>query len=266
MAVSTAEMDASLKAAEDDWLNQLKTLEEVDRWEKLADEKTPSEYKDKMTDLISQFSGLNRIPILKLMGALDWKPEQLFKLFTCTSKLPVDVVLEFISLLDSFISFSILLVVLNIVYQLKDTHLMELVMGSAREDIHLIMQVARHLTPVEIQDFVDEIGSLSVNTLINMLKRCDEPMAKSCQLCKQRRLQALEFRMLNHQVPAKIPAVPGNLALLDKSERWSADDEKLLSFSLEGDQIYFLRLPVDIVQICDKCLMDMNQSVTNMGR
>jgi hypothetical protein len=241
-------------------------LEEVDRWEKLANEKTPSEYKEKMTNLTSQFSGLNRIPILKLMGALEWKPEQLFKLFTSTSKLPIDVVLELISLLDSFISFSILLVVIDVVYQLKDTHLMELVMGSTREDIHFIMQVARHLTSVEIQNFVDEMGSVSVKTVINMLKRCDEPMAKSCQLCKQRRLQALEFRMLNHQVPTKMPPIPGNLALLDKSEKWSADDEKLLSFSLDGDQIYFLRQPVDIVQICDKCLMDVNQSITNMGR
>eukprot|EP01034_Spumella_vulgaris_P029800 gene29800-36906_t len=72
--------------------------------------------------------------------------------------------------------------------------------------------------------------------------------------------------MLNGQMPSKLPPVPGNLALIDKSEKWSADDEKLLGFSLNGDQIYFINSPVDIVQICDKCLLDVNQSVTNMGR
>ncbi len=72
-----------------------------------------------------------------------------------------------------------------------------------------------------------------------MLQHCNEPFAKHCRLCRIRRMNALEFHMLQDDIPdEKVTRVPGCLPLIaPKAEAWSADDEKYFTFDFTRAQV-----------------------------
>src|SRR5256885_1231584 len=85
--------------------------------------------------------------------------------------------------------------------QLRD---LEVVDRTSLEDVHLLMQVARHLPRSELEVMHDCIEFVSVTDVISMLKRCNEPFAKDCELCRQKRLHDLDFRKVNKQIPSGV--------------------------------------------------------------
>jgi hypothetical protein len=54
--------------------------------------------------------------------------------------------------------------------------------------------------------------------------------------------------------------------MYSKAQSWSADDEKGFTFNMETAEIFWFKYPVDLIQICDKCLLDVNQAITNSNR
>lgn len=95
-------------------------------------------------------------------------------------------------------------------------------------------------------------------------------MAKHCRLCRVRRMNELETRLLNEgtskpgeQIPKAMLRVSGCLPIYSKAQVWSAQDEKMFRFDVEKGKIYFRKELVDLVRICEKCLQDVHECAAN---
>jgi hypothetical protein len=257
---------ALIQRQDDEWEEQLRNFDEVERWEKVAKQKLPSDLKTQYLEYLSNYSGFVRMPVYKMLDILHWNHVNLVNFFSVLSKIPRDTMAPLVSLMESFVPFNVVLVCLHLLHEFKDYQVEELVMRTDRSDAHLLVQVCRHLPPAEMEHLIDLAERLTLRDIILLLKRCNEPLAKHCALCRTRRLHALEQRMLNEQVPAGMIKVPGTLPLYAKDTTWTADDEKGFTFSVETAEIAWYKYPVDLIQICDKCLQDVNQAITNNRR
>lgn len=244
----------------------MRHFEEVERWEKVAKKNLPDDLRVQFLEYLSNYSAFWRMPVFKMMDTLQWDHTRLVELFAVLTKVPRDTMTPLVTLMESFVPYNIVLVCLYLLHALKDYQVEELVMHTEHSDAHLFVQVCRHLPSAELEHLVGLAERLSIRDIIALLKRCDEPLAKHCALCRTRRLHDLEQRMLNEQVPDGMIKVPGTLPLYAKETIWSADDEKGFNFNMETAEICWYKYPVDLVQICDKCLLDVNQSITNNRR
>lgn len=52
----------------------------------------------------------------------------------------------------------------------------------------------------------------------------------------------------------------------DKSENWRADDAKDFTFHPEEGEVRWFHETVDLIQICDKCLMDVHRALSNSAK
>jgi hypothetical protein len=77
------------------------------------------------------------------------------------------------------------------------------------------------------------VHQLSFREMLRAMDECNEPLAKHCRLCRVRRMEALEFRMLNEgQMPEGMPKVPGIVPLVEKADIWRAEDERGFTFDV----------------------------------
>lgn len=255
-----------LQKIDDDWESQLRDFEEIERWEKIAKQKLPPDLKKPFLDYLSNYSGGIRMPAYKMMDSLLWDHARLVEFYAVLCKVPRDTMSPLVALLESFVPYNLVVLCLYFMHELKDFQVEELVMRVDRNDAHLLFQVCRHIPQPEKDAFVELNNRLSLRDIIILLKRCDEPMAKGCALCRTRRMHALEQRMLNSQIPDGMIHMPGAMPLYVKTQEWAADDEKGFTFNSDTAEIFWYKQPVDLIQICDKCLLDVNQAITNNGR
>ena len=256
-----------IQRQEEDWEQQMKNFDEVERWEKTGKEKLPSDLKEIYLKYLSNFSGFIRMPVFKMMDTLQWDHQKLVELYEILMKIPRDTMPPMISLLESFIPYNIVLICFNLLYHFKDYQIEELVMQIERNDAHLLIQVCRHIPQPETDALIELVNRLKIKDIIYLLKKYNEPFAKHCELCRKRRLHELEQHMLHEQVPKDLIKVTGTLSLYTNNiETWKADDEKGFTFDINTANIYYQKYLIDLIQICDKCLYDVNQSITNYHR
>ena len=244
-----------IQRQEEDWEQQMKNFDEVERWEKTGKEKLPSDLKEIYLKYLSNFSGFIRMPVFKMMDTLQWDHQKLVELYEILMKIPRDTMPPMISLLESFIPYNIVLICFNLLYHFKDYQIEELVMQIERNDAHLLIQVCRHIPQPETDALIELVNRLKIKDIIYLLKKYNEPFAKHCELCRKRRLHELEQHMLHEQVPKDLIKVTGTLSLYTNNiETWKADDEKGFTFDINTANIYYQKYLIDLIQICDKCL------------
>jgi len=253
--------DASGAVAE--WDRDMLIIQEVERLEKDIKFKLPDDLRDPFLQFLSSYPGLIRLPVYKMFETLEWDRDRLAEFYAVLTKVPGDLMSETVNLMESFVKFNLQH---KIFVNLTDLQGVELIVHIERSDVHLYLQVIRHIPDPEIIALHELIGRLSSREIISMLKRCNEPMAKFCRLCKARRLHSLEQHMLTGQVPEGLIKVPGTLPFYDTAQVWSACDEKGFTYNPDTGDIFWHRTPVDLVQICEKCLLDVNQAISNNNR
>jgi hypothetical protein len=260
---------ATLSAEEAEWEEQMRQLEEVDKWNKKVEDSMPEDLKPTLLALIKRFPGLQRMPAYYLMGHFEWNHDRLSELSGVLHKIPFDAILISVDFFLTFVEEKLHYLLLNIFHRLKAVFVTEWTKGISLEEGHYLIQVARHQSEVELNLMIATIESLNVKEMINMIKYViSNPKVNQCQLCKQKRLYNLEFRMRTSQIPPNSFPIPAIMPDLEKkADIWSAGDEKLFSFDTTLCQIYWnKRFPVNLVEICDKCLMDANEAISNKGR
>jgi len=257
---------------EEKWEQEMRSLEELDRWQQVMEERLPVELKEGFHTYLNQFSGLVRIPIYAMIEHLEFRPDRLQEFYSLLLKLPRDTMGALLSFMEGFVPHNLVTLLLYILFRLQDSHILELLFRVPADDAHYLIQVLRHSKYDQIDIFIELIGRLDFEQVIQVIKLCNEPMAKDCRLCRSRRLHSLEQRMIHDQVPPGIMKLPGTMPLYMGSSKttlttdeWSADDEKGFTFN-EQLEILWYKQPVDLLRICDKCLLDVYQAVSNRGR
>ena len=256
-----------VKDQNEGWQKQMRELEEIDEWLKILNERILEvDQKEAFNRYIVKFAGLQSIHIYRMMNNLGWEAHNLKLFYDLLIKTPFVVVLDLISIMESFTEHKLLNTFLNVFCLFEASKITESVTKTIRSDIHLLIQVARHLSDSEIENMGEIINNLSVQELIDMLKKCNEPFAKLCRLCRTKKLKSLETRLIHNQIPDYIPKMTSTISLYDQAEVWQADDEQGFTFDSYEGKIYYYYEVVDLVQICDNCLQDTHKAVTNFGR
>lgn len=66
--------------------------------------------------------------------------------------------------------------------------------------------------------------------------------------------------MLQDNVPKNMPPIPGIIPLINRAEVFNADDEQGFTFDIDNCVIYWMKNPVDMMRICDPCLIDVHRA------
>lgn len=241
-------------------------FEEIEKWDELAQEKIPEDQKPKFFQFTGKLSGFKRMPIYKAMADLEWEHQKLEGLYSLMSKIKIESLPDLMTLLNSFLPFGLFELCLTILVGLEEIKVKEVLFETTREIWTEIIQVARHLTARDVENIIDLINVRSVKDLLDMLHKCNEPFAGKCRQCRVKRMRELETRMLHDQHPPDLMKLPGNIPLYDNHQRWTACDEKGYTFDIYEGKIFYNRATVDIVHICDVCLLDVKEAITNHGR
>ena len=123
----------------------------------------------------------------------------------------------------------------------------------------------------ELSMMIRLINYLGFSELLKILDQCNEPASKMCRLCKTKRLQALEFRMINNQKASGFSDVDLHKPFLQrdicgKPDVWQQQDEKEFTFDTKKRKVYWRKQIVDINRICTECISDVYGALTNSGR
>lgn len=259
---------------EEQWDLQMKRLEEIDRLTTEAEQNIPLVLRPTLLVLIKKFPGLQRLPAFQLMGSYDWNLDKLIALSDVLHRIPNSKILATVDFLLSLIKiednqWKLHYLGLHIFSQLKAQYIVEWSIDVTENNRIFLMQIARHLSPTDLELMIYNIHELSVQEMIDMIQSIQQnPERKQCELCRQKRLFSLEYRMRTDTIPKQHLPTAGIIPYLDRNvEYWGADDEKLFSFDIENGLIFWNQsYPVNLIDICEKCLLDSHQAITNQGR
>ena len=123
----------------------------------------------------------------------------------------------------------------------------------------------------ELAMMIRLINYLGFDEVLKILDQCEEPAAKMCRLCKTKRLQALEFKMINNQNTPGFSDVDLHKPFLQKDicgkpDIWQQQDEKEFTFDTKKRKVYWRKQLVDINRICTECISDVYGALTNNAR
>lgn len=258
----------------EDWEKQMKMLEEVDTLTAKGNAFIPNPLKAPLIQHIERFPGLKRVPIYKLMEDFQWELEALEILLELFDAISAETQLAMVEFLNFLTQFCLHKLGLEMFHKIISQPLLihEFVVQISREEGHYLIQKARHLPPFEFQVMADNI--LALASVTEMIKNfhyheSHRQTGKHCSLCRQKRMYNLQHRLCNDQVPKNTLTVPGLLSQYDKAEIWAADDERHYTFETSGltpGQIFWQKMPVNLVEICDPCLLEVHKAISNKGR
>jgi hypothetical protein len=123
---------------------------------------------------------------------------------------------------------------LDFIVQLDDTAFLELLYKLTQEETIYLIEIRKHLDLDDREVMLDQIvHQMSFRELLQSLSDCEDPAAKHCRLCRVKRLEALEFRLLHEgQMPDGMLKVPGCMPLVEKADVWKAEDERNYTFDV----------------------------------
>lgn len=261
-------------ADEDDWINQMKVLEEVDELTAKAKMSIPPNLRSPLMTIIEKFPGLRRVIIFKLLSEFDWEYGLLSTVLSIMQSINLQTILPMIEFISGLVPQSLHKLTLELFSKLQSDGgqiIHEFVVETVLSEGHYLIQIARHLTPFYLQVMADNLLSLTVKEMLDMCHHVEVHYkhTQHCALCRQKRIYNLHFRLCQRdQVPSqhKNTAIPGTLELYDHPQIWAADDERMITFDSILGQIFWMKHPVNLVEICDDCLSHVHKAITNQGR
>ena len=198
----------------EEWIKQMQLLDELDYLENTCKEKIISpEFCHKLTTLISQFPGSKRLPLYRIMVELDWNNDAIYKYYVILSKTELSSVHQMLNVMEDFVPQKLLDLFLIGFHSINSDKIVELIYSIKKEDVMYIVQVIRHAAASDIDRVGELINSLSFKEMLEMLQKCNEPMANKCRMCKVKKLKSLETRLLNDQVPQGVMKTAGELVI-----------------------------------------------------
>jgi hypothetical protein len=195
---------------DEEWVKQMRLLEDLDRLEKKSHQMILSEeLLQNISRLLSKFAGLKRIPLYRIMEVIQWDNTIVNEFYLLLSKTPIELVPQQIERIECLIPLNLHTLFINVFHTLCPPKLVELLSSVTMESFMFLIQVTRHISKSEQTQMSGIINALSIRELLSALNSCNEPFASKCRLCKAKRLKALELRLINNQVPDHIMKTAG---------------------------------------------------------
>lgn len=236
---------------------------EEDKWDALAEQFIPSDLQGRYEPLLGGLSGKQKIQLLSKLQQVNWEYSVCVATYILLKKPPAKYQDGLIDILHSYASNLEYTKAVDLFLQFNDELLLETlsVIGKA-EIVRITAHVTKYLNEKQLNVFINLANTLTMSMVIQMLDECNEPFAKQCRLCRSKRLYSLHERLVHNQIPEGMAEVVGNMALLNKHDIWSADNEKGYRFDVEKKRVFWNREVVDLVNICDGCLSELNRAAS----
>jgi hypothetical protein len=240
------------------------SLDENEHWEASIDN-IPHELRLKYAPFVADLTLATRINLYKVLDSLDWTEE--------FCRIVLDVMGHVRIYLETFVNYSMNLALsrrplfFHVCKTLQDPQLGQLLTGVKYDVVENYMELAFYIDSYELLMMFELMNKLSVQELDSIIHRVDEPMAKHCNLCKSKRLYALETRLYNGQIDEYHAQIPGTVSLYEKADVWKADnDEKFYTFNYDAGVILWRKQIVDLVKICDACMNEVHRASSEVAR
>ena len=253
--------------------HEMAEMEANEKWEKSI-VFIPEEIRSEYIDLLSSYSTFLKIKLFKFLDLMSWKLDSCQHLLRILNVAKESLEVEEVDrrvnwFFDNLVTYQeagYMKPIYAFFCQLEKKVIGEIFRETSDDNLSKIVEMVRFLPNLELDLMIRFVYELSIIEVLDILEECDEPWIKACRLCRLRRVSNLELRMRHDQIPPKMIRVTGALPIYDKAEIWSADDEKDFSFDSESGFIYWQHNLVDLMRICEKCLLDCHGAVTSAGR
>ena len=269
----SASVEAAERAAEDAFQREMEEMEANEKWEKSITS-IPEEdgIRAGFQEVMTMYSVFLKIKVYKLLALLEWSADNCGKLLSILIAARDDAHASnpkidwFFDKLSQYEEAGFLHFAFSLFARINAKVIVEIFTVTTDVELDRLMDLARFLPHGELDLLIEFLFELSITEVLSAMDRSNEPFVKACRLCRTRRVNALEQRLIHDQVPDKMIRVTGALAIYDKSESWQADDEKGFTFDAEKGQIFWEKQQVDLMKICDKCLLDVHGAASSDGR
>lgn len=233
------------------------------------------EVKEEIGAFISKLKLEEKLLVYRLLGdTLEWSESKAQKIILLYRRNTDDEVLTLTKLLFSC-NRTLCPMFIDILILLNDKALKDFMFDLRLDESHYILDIIRFCNELDIKNhFVHLVKESSIRDVLEMFSKCDEPRAKQCRLCKAKKMKELEFRLNQSQVPEAFDRirVPGILPLITDNNKsiltdnepdiWTADDEQGFKFNNKLGLVFYNGSQVDMLKICDKCLVDVNRAAS----
>ena len=245
----------------------MEEMEANEKWEKSMD-LIPEEVRSDYVEILSTYSTFLKIEVFKFLALMDWNVhdcKSLYRILDVGRSIPHERIGWLFKKLAQYEEAGYMRPIFVFFGKLEGKVLLEL-FGISEDELAEMIELARFLPPLERDLMTRFVYELSITEVLEIKKECDEPTIKACRLCRLRRVHNLELRMRHDQIPPKMIRVTGALPIYEKAEVWTADDENDFTFDSTRGVIYWQNNVVDLVKICNQCLLDCHGAATNSGR
>lgn len=238
--------------------------DEIEQWESSIDN-IPGDMRSLYAPFVAELTLNTRINLYKTLDSLGWTEE--------FCQIVLDTMAKVSDYLETFVNYAVELDVsrrplfFHWCNTLEEPQLRQLLAEVDFEIVENYMELSFYLSKYELAIMFELISKLSIQELDSIIHQVDEPMAKHCNLCKSKRLFALETRLYNGQMDGLHATMPGTMALYEKADVWKADnDENFFTFNYDAGVILWRKQLVDLMKICDECLNEVHRASSEVAR
>lgn len=245
---------------------EMEKLEELEEWARVGNASMPAVVKEDLVGLIESFPGLQRIAIYVLLDSFYWDLATLQQFVTVMQHVEQILKMPTILFLESLIPSNLHHIALQLFSQLTGAAVMDFVSSLQQPQGYELVDVAKYLSPRELQFMAEQLEALGAAAMSSMLAelKLSPTWCKHCELCRTKRIHHLEFRMVHGQVPPDTLPIPALLGQYEKPDLWAPADGRNYSFDASLGRIYWHKYPVELVHICDKCIGEVHESVSRI--
>lgn len=246
---------------EERFATEMALIEELSVWEtKITC--IPEDLQQPFLKVMEHYSTMQKIAIYKLLSLMEWAPKVCSAMYDFLCLVPMDKVDWLTSTLNRFNLEGKLQFTFVFFSRMETRRLREVFYELPDELLDSAVNLGRFLSPSDLDLFMGFVNGLGVRVVLQTIDECDEPMIKHCRLCRTRRIFNLENRLQHDLVPKNIIRVTGAIAIYEKNETWTHAAENDFTFDHAAGRIFWNKVPVDMMRICDKCLNDALRAAT----
>ena len=264
-ALSQEQMDAAADAQADAeerrFEAEMRAIEDLMVWEtKITN--IPEELQQPFLKVMLAYSTMQKIAIYKLLGLMDWGKKVCADMYSFLTLVPLEKLDWLTATLNRFHAEGKLAFTFTFFSLMETPVLREVFYELPDVLLERAINLGRFLSSSDLDLFLEFVNGLGVRMVLQTIDECDEPMIKHCRLCRTRRIFNLENRLQHNLVPKNMPRVTGAIAIYEKNETWTHATENSFTFDHGRGLIFWNKVLVDMMRICDKCLNDALRAAT----
>ncbi|RYH13210.1 hypothetical protein EON65_36215 [archaeon] len=253
----------------EDWIEEMQRLEEMEKLAKITQESVPKAFIGDLNRVIDIFPGYQRMSIYTICEAVHYDSEYLQQFIDIINRIEGIVKLPTILFIELLIPHLLHIQCLKFFTLIASPTIADFIQTLETKQGIEIIELCKYQSPESLIRMSEEINVVGGVEMYKMYVhiRTHTYQQKHCQLCKTKRIHHLEFRMIYKENPSSVLPIPAMLSQYETHEYvHAASDCRYFSFDETLGKVYWHKHPVDLVNICNECIKQVHEGVSNISR